>query len=90
MLTKLLVDKFKKRSSRSGIIITSSVISGMPAPYSVCYSATKAFDAYLGMATAMELRKSGVKIDMMVLKPGVVYTKLSREISGSMPTAVAT
>ena len=49
-----------KQRKRGAMIITSSVVGAIPAPWFAVYSATKAFDLYLGEALHAECKGSGV------------------------------
>jgi len=58
---------------RGAVILTSSAAAFQPIPYHAVYSATKAFDLFLGEALFVELRDQGV--DVLVLAPGPVATE---------------
>ena len=88
MLLKLIVKMLDSRKKQSGIILTSSVISGLPAPILDIYAATKVFDYYLSLAVAFELKQSGKRIDLMAVKPGQVITKMTEKMDKA-PTAVS-
>ncbi len=62
-----------KRRGRGAMIITSSVVGAVPAPWFAVYSATKAFDLYLGEALHAECQGSGV--DVVTVLPGLTRTE---------------
>jgi short-subunit dehydrogenase len=62
-----------KSQKRGAIIIVSSVVGAMPAPWFSTYSATKAFDLYFGEALHGECRGSGV--DVITVLPGLTRTE---------------
>jgi short-subunit dehydrogenase len=62
-----------KRRGRGAMIITSSVVGTVPAPWFAVYSATKAFDLYLGEALHAECKGSGV--DVVTVLPGLTRTE---------------
>lgn len=62
-----------KERKRGGVIILSSVVGTIPAPWFAVYSATKAFDLYFGEALYAECRGSGV--DVVTVLPGLTRTE---------------
>lgn len=62
-----------KRRRRGAMIITSSVVGTVPAPWFAVYSATKAFDLYLGEALYAECKGTGV--DVVTVLPGLTRTE---------------
>jgi short-subunit dehydrogenase len=80
MLTHALVQGMRKRG-RGGILFTGSVAGRQPLPLHSVYSATKAFDLFLGEALWAELRASN--IDVLVLEPGSTETEF-QAIAGEL------
>lgn len=72
VLTHALVQGMRERG-RGGIVFTGSVAGRQPLPLHAVYSATKAFDLFLGEALWAELRASN--IDVLVLEPGSTETE---------------
>ncbi len=62
-----------KRQGRGAMIITSSVVGAIPAPWFSVYAATKSFDLYLGEALYAECRGTGV--DVVTVLPGLTKTE---------------
>lgn len=62
-----------KKRGRGGVIILSSVVGTIPAPWFAVYSATKAFDLYFGEALYAECLGSGV--DVVTVLPGLTRTE---------------
>ncbi len=62
-----------KQRKRGAMIITSSVVGALPAPWFSVYAATKSFDLYLGEALHAECRGSGV--DVVTVLPGLTKTE---------------
>jgi short-subunit dehydrogenase len=83
-LTPDMVDR-----GRGAVIFTGSAAGHQPIPYHAVYSATKAFDLFLGEALFVELRDKGV--DVLVLEPGPVETEFQEAASeiaqGGVPPA---
>ena len=71
-LTARLLPAMKARR-RGAVIIVSSVVGTIPAPWFATYSATKAFDLYFGEALYAECRGSGV--DILTVLPGLTRTE---------------
>lgn len=61
-----------KRRGRGAIVIVSSVLAEMPAPYMTTYAATKAFDASFGESLYGELQPFGV--DVLAVLPTLTET----------------
>lgn len=62
-----------KQRKSGAMIITSSVVGAIPAPWFAAYSATKAFDLYFGEALYAECQGSGV--DVLTVLPGLTRTE---------------
>lgn len=60
---------------RGGIIFVSSLLGHIPAPYMANYSATKAYNLFLGESLWYELRHFGT--DVLVLSPGPIETEFA-------------
>jgi len=58
---------------RGAVILVSSVLGFFPGPWSACYTATKAFDLFLGESLAGELK--GLGVDVLNLCPGRTATE---------------
>lgn len=71
ILTRSLAPAMAERG-RGGIVFVSSVLGLMPMPYLANYSATKAYDLFLGEALWYELGAQG--IDVTTLCPGATRT----------------
>ena len=71
VLTHALVQGMRERG-RGGVIFTGSAAGRVPLPLHAVYSATKAFDGFLGEALWGELRASN--IDVLTLEPGSTAT----------------
>ncbi len=74
-LTAALLPKMVARG-RGAVIFTGSVSGSQPLPLHALYSATKAFDNFLGEALWGELQGSGV--DVLALLPGSTDTDFAR------------
>jgi len=79
---------------RNGAILTvSSFVGWLSIPFLACYSATKAFDLFLGESLYYELKPLG--IDSCVLCPGSTQTEFrsvagtAKKNEGPMPDVVA-
>ena len=81
-LTARLLPAMKERG-RGGVIIVSSVGGLVPLPYYAVYSGTKALLQNWGEALALEMRGTGVDIE--VLAPGDTKTGF-QEVAGEMST----
>lgn len=79
-LTHHLLPKLRARG-RAAIVITGSVAGRVPLPLHSVYSATKAFDLFLGEALAVELEQDD--IDVLVLEPGPTATEF-QEVAGEV------
>jgi short-subunit dehydrogenase len=62
-----------KQRRCGAMVITSSVVGAVPAPWFSVYAASKAFDLYLGEALYGECRGSGV--DVLTVLPGLTRTE---------------
>jgi len=80
VLTHALVQGMRERG-RGGVFFTGSVAGAQPIPLHGVYSATKAFDRFLGEALWGELRASN--IDVIVLEPGSTETEF-QEVAGEI------
>jgi short-subunit dehydrogenase len=81
-LTARLLPSMKVRG-RGGVIIVSSMGGLIPLPYYAVYSGTKALLQNWGEALAVEMRGTGVDIE--VLAPGDTKTGF-QEVAGEMST----
>lgn len=75
VLTHHFLPQMIKRKS-GAIIFLGSILSFQPTPFSAAYSATKAFNSYLGDALWYELKK--YNIDVLSLNPGGTDTEFLR------------
>ncbi|MBJ18947.1 MAG: SDR family oxidoreductase [bacterium] len=80
VLTHALVQGMRERG-RGGVLLTGSLAGHLPLPLHSVYSASKAFDRFLGEALWAELRASN--IDVVVLEPGSTETEF-QEVAGEM------
>lgn len=71
-ITRRFLPAMKERK-RGAVIILSSVVGTIPAPWFAVYSATKAFDLYFGEALYAECRGTGV--DVVTVLPGLTRTE---------------
>ncbi len=78
VLTRALLPPMTSRG-RGAVIITGSVAGRQPLPLHGVYSATKAFDLFLGESLWVETRNSGV--DVLVVEPGSTDTEF-QEMAG--------
>jgi short-subunit dehydrogenase len=62
-----------KERKRGAMIITSSIVGALPAPWFSVYAATKSFNLYLGEALHGECRGTGV--DVLTVLPGLTKTE---------------
>ena len=72
VLTSRLLPSMRARG-RGAVIITGSIAGVQPVPFNSIYSATKAFDRFVGEALWAELQGTGV--DVLVLEPGPTETE---------------
>jgi len=77
ILTRLFIEKMRKRPSESGIIITSSLGAYMGIPLTAVYTGAKAMASHFGAAVIFEQRASGGKVRISVLEPGATATEFS-------------
>lgn len=80
VLTHALVQGMRERG-RGGVLFAGSVAGRQPLPLHAVYSATKAFNGFLGEALWAELRASN--IDVLVLEPGSTETEF-QEVAGEV------
>jgi short-subunit dehydrogenase len=80
VLTHSLVQGMRERGC-GAVLFTGSVAGRIPLPLHAVYSATKAFDLFLGEALWGELRTSN--IDVVVLEPGSTETEF-QEVAGEV------
>ncbi len=77
VLTRALVpgmlDRAEAAGRRAGVIILSSGSAFAPTPYLTTYAATKAFDLYLALGLAEELR--GQPVDVLCVCPGPTQSR---------------
>ncbi|MCP4644175.1 MAG: SDR family NAD(P)-dependent oxidoreductase [bacterium] len=84
LLTHALLPPMLERG-RGAVIMVSSILGAIPAPYQAVYGGTKAFDLFFGDALWAEVRGKGV--DVITLCPSVTKTEfltadgLSKELS---------
>ncbi len=78
VLTRAFLPPMTSRG-RGAVIITGSVAGRQPLPLHSVYSATKAFDLFLGESLWVETRNSGV--DVLVVEPGSTDTEF-QEMAG--------
>ncbi len=71
LLTNYFANKMIKKN-RGAIIFLSSILAFYSTPFSAVYSASKAFNLYIGQALAVELRKNN--IDVVAVSPGSTKT----------------
>jgi hypothetical protein len=81
VLTRLLLPGMQARG-RGAVIVVGSVAGMLPMPLHALYSATKAFDNFLGEALHAELEGSGV--DVLALQPGSTETEF-QQTAGERP-----
>lgn len=80
VLAHAFVQGMRERG-RGGILFTGSMAGRIPLPLHAVYSATKAFDRFLGEALWAELRASN--IDVVVLEPGSTETEF-QQVAGEL------
>ncbi len=71
-LTREFLPKMVERK-RGAVIIVSSLLGFLPAPYDACYGASKAFDLHFGEALWAEMRPKG--IDVITVCPSATSTE---------------
>lgn len=81
VLTARLLPAMHARG-RGAVVFTGSVAGRQPLPLHAAYSASKAFDNFLGEALFVETRDSGV--DVLVLEPGSTETEF-QAVAGEIP-----
>ena len=80
VLTQRIVPGMLERG-HGAVVFTGSVAGRQPLPLHGLYSATKAFDLFLGESLAVELKDLGV--DVLVLEPGSTETEF-QEVAGEI------
>jgi hypothetical protein len=80
VLSHALVQGMRERG-RGAIFFTGSIAGRQPLPLHAVYSATKAFELFLGEALWAELRASN--IDVVVLEPGSTETEF-QDVAGEI------
>lgn len=83
VLTSRLLPGMRARG-QGAVIFTGSIAGRQPLPLHATYSASKAFDNFLGEALFLETRGSGV--DVLVLEPGSTETEF-QAVSGELAHA---
>jgi short-subunit dehydrogenase len=74
VLTHLFVKSMKQRSQEAAILITSSLGSYMPIPFSSTYASAKAMVSMFGVAVAQEQIGTNSNVRICVLEPGATAT----------------
>jgi 17beta-estradiol 17-dehydrogenase / very-long-chain 3-oxoacyl-CoA reductase len=77
IITKLFMDKIKKRQSRSAIICLSSFASDFPFPMKAVYSASKIYNHYQNRALELEFNHFNYNIDFLSVRPLEVSTPMT-------------
>jgi len=88
LLTHYFVKQMIERR-KGAIIFLGSVVGFQPTPFMATYSATKAFNSFLGYALWYELKK--YNIDVLSLNPGGTATefqRLAKSNTGPLPRTV--
>ena len=67
---------------KGAIVLVGSAAGRQPIPLHAVYSATKAFDLFLGEALYVEMREQG--IDVLVVEPGSTQTEFQK-VAGETP-----
>lgn len=78
-----------KRRQKGAIIFLGSLVGCVPAPFTTTYSATKAFNLFMGEGLWYELRN--YNIDILTLNPGgtdTEFQKVANTSSGPIPRTV--
>jgi short-subunit dehydrogenase len=73
-MTKIFLEKVRKRQSRGAIIELSSIANIAPLAQKEIYSATKRFNRFFAMSMNPKIKSL---VDVLVLKPGFVSTALT-------------
>ena len=81
VLTRLFLEKFLKRGSRSGIINLSSAASMFSYKGTAHYSATKTYDDFFSRALEPEVRH---KVDVLTVRPFYVTTPMTKKTTSFM------
>ena len=75
LLTRILINKMKKRTQKSLIVNVSSVAGEKPSPYYQVYNGTKAYVTAFSQALREELRNT-TKINLACFQPGFIQTQM--------------
>ena len=86
ILTHHFIRPMMKRK-KGAIIFVSSIVGYQPVPYISTYSATKAFNMFLGKSLWYELRK--YHIDVLALAPGGTKTEFQQVLHQSASSIAA-
>ncbi len=81
--------KSMKEKRKGGIIFLGSLVGYLPTPFTTTYSATKAFNLFMGEGLWYELRN--YNIDVMTLNPGgtdTEFQKVANTSAGPSPRTV--
>jgi len=76
-LVNQLVSRFDNQGKKSGIIVTSSIMSHLVLAGNVAYCASKSYAACMAEGLAFELRG---KVDVLSYEPSGVNTKMLHEL----------
>jgi short-subunit dehydrogenase len=88
LLTHHFVQSMKERK-KGAIIFLGSLVGYLPIPFTTTYSATKAFNLFMGEGLWYELRK--YNIDVLALNPGgtdTEFQKVANTSAGPIPRTV--
>lgn len=88
LLTHHFVQSMKERK-KGAIIFLGSLVGFLPTPFATTYSATKAFNLFMGEGLWYELRK--YNIDVLTLNPGrtdTEFQKVANTSAGPTPRTV--
>ncbi len=88
VLTHHFVQSMKERK-KGAIIFLGSLVGFLPTPFTTTYSATKAFNLFMGEGLWYELRK--YNIDVLTLNPGgtdTEFQKVANTSAGPIPRTV--
>jgi len=77
ILTHKILPQMIERK-KGAIIFLGSIVGINPTPYMTVYSATKAFNVFIGAGLYEELRKLKLNIDVLTLNPGGTVTEFQR------------
>jgi short-subunit dehydrogenase len=82
VLTRLFLEKMRRRKQASSILITSSIGAYFPVPFSAVYSSTKAMVSFFGTSAAFEESSSASNVSITVLEPGATATGFGSVATG--------